>query len=73
MYLVLPDPAIFPFTQDTVMTARPDNLQRVIDHSSIKFPGASIHVYKMVEMLKIEVPAVMRKYIVNDSGEVLPE
>ena len=73
-FMIVVDPDNIALTHESVRWA--SNLsdrERQITYLQQRFPGTVLHVYQLIEMQMVEVPAVMRRYLVNENGEVLPQ
>ena len=73
-FMIVVDPDNVALTHESVRWAHTlSDRERQIAHLQQRFPGAVLHIYQLIEMQMVEVPAVMRRYLVNENGEVLPQ
>ena len=73
-FMIVVDPDTVVLTHESVRWAHTmSDRERQITNLQQHFPGTVIHVYQLIEMQMVEVPAVMRRYLVNENGEVLPQ
>ena len=73
-FMIVVDPDNVTMSHESVRWAHTtSDRERQIAYLQQRFPGAVLNIYQLTEMQMVEVPAVMRRYLVNENGEVLPQ